>query len=725
MNGVLSTLGRVIARRRRLILCTGLLATVVSGALGSGAMSALSLSRFEVPDSESRNVARVLDQRFDTGSANLVLLVTAKTGTVDDPAITSAGQELTRELSTQENVAEAKSYWSAGGTPALRGTDGRQALVLGRVPGSATEARAAIEKIAPAFTRDTAAVTVEVGGQDWVFRQVSQFSTQDFLRAELIVLPLVFLLLMVLYRRAALALATLGVGLFSMVVTLAGLRGLTVFTEVSTFAMNVTLIMGLTLGVDYCLFMVSRFREELDRGRDVPDAVAATVATAGRTVLFSGLTVATSLAMLLLFPFPFLRSFGYAGVFVVAASVTGALVILPAILAVLGRRAARGKPGRAGISGRWARIAELVMRRPVITGGAALTVLLILAAPVLGLRIGLPDDRVLPASASSRQVQDDIRANFGQEETDAIHLVAADWRGDRSAAIAGYAARLSAVDGVAQVDSAAGSFAGGRLVLPAGGRKMIDDAGSWWSAIPTQAALGGDVPGLIDRLRAVPPPATVDVGGYPADLTDFRDALTSRLPLVLGLIVLTTFAILFLMTGSILVPIKATVLNMLSLAVMFGVVVWGFQDGNLASLLGFTPIGRLEPSIPILMFCIVYGLSMDYEVFMVSRIVEEHERGADLRTAVTTGIQRSAPLISAAAAILALGFAAYAGARVSLLQMMAVGTALAVVVDATLIRAVLMPALMRLAGAANWWAPPPLRALHTRFGIREEVPAAR
>jgi RND superfamily putative drug exporter len=713
---VLSWLAQFTVRRRRAVLVAGVLLTVLAGVLGAGALNALSLSRIDAPGSESDRARTVLADQFRTGPPNLVLLVTAKDGTVDD--IRADGERLTTELAAQPGVAEAGSYWSRGGSPALRSEDGTAALVLARVPGEVNEARARVGELAERFTRETATVRVEVGGQDVVFREIGAQARADFLRAELIVIPLVLVLLLVFYRRVSLALVTLGIGVFAIVGTLALLRLVASVTSVSTFAANIALVMGLALGVDYCLFIIARFREELTRGATVPDAVHAAVRTAGRTVLFSGITVATSLLALMLFPLSFLRSFGYAGAFVVLTAVVGALVFLPAALAALGTRALPRKPRTARPEdGRWYRLATAVMRRPVVTGGALLVIVLVLAAPVLGLRFGMPDARILPSDAPSRAIADEIRTGFGQEESDGLYLVAPD---AGNADVAPYAVALSRVDGVAQVDSAAGSYVGGQRVGSAS--DFSADGGTYLVAIPSQAALGGDPGDLVERVRAVPPPFEVLVGGSPAEAVDWRDRMTERLPLVLAVILVLTFAVLFLMTGSVLLPLKATVLNLLSMGVMFGVLVWVFQDGNLAGLLGFTATGTLESSIPILMFCIVYGLSMDYEVFVVSRIREEYLSTRDTRRAVALGLQRSGPLVTVAAVILAASFAVYATGGVVYLKMIGVGMAVAVLVDAVLIRGVLLPAFIRLAGSANWWAPPPLRRMHERFGIAEAAP---
>ncbi|TDO50804.1 RND superfamily putative drug exporter [Kribbella sp. VKM Ac-2527] len=715
---------RFLVRRRRLVAAVSVALTLITLAVAAGALGVLSLSRIAAPGSESDQARAILADQFRTGPPNLVFLVDAGDRTVDDPATRTAAEQLGQEIAAQPGVAEVGSYWSRGNSPALRSEDGRQALILIRVPGEVNEARARVGELATQYAGQRGPLNVRSGGQDEVFREIGAQARQDFLRAEAIVIPLVLLLLILIYRRVALALITLGVGVFATAGSLAGLRVIASFTEVSTFAANLALVMGLALGVDYCLFVISRYREELAAGNDVAESVVTAVRTAGRTVFFSGLTVACSLLALLLFPLSFLRSFGYAGVLVVGSALIGSLVMLPAALAILGRRAARPTVEREVESGWWFRIARLVMRRPLVTGGAVLAVVLLLAAPAIGLRFGLPDARILPADASSRITADEIRSNFGQEESDAIYLVAR--QANDLNRLPQYAEQLSRVDGVAQVDSAAGVFVdGNRVIPPTGDRtappttdrsippttdRFTRDGGTYLMATPTQDVLEGDV-GLVDRLRAVGSPYDVMIGGSPAEMLDWRDALTERIPLVLGLILVLSFAVLQLATGSVLLPLKATVLNLLSLGVMFGVMVWVFQDGNLAGVLGFTPTGVLEASMPLLMFCIVYGLSMDYEVFIVSRIREEYLRTGDNSLAVATGLQRTAPLVSTAAAVLALSFAVYATGGVVYLKMIGVGMAVAVLVDATVIRGVLLPAAMKLAGRANWWMPA------VRFGV--------
>ncbi|MEW2116833.1 MMPL family transporter [Streptomyces sp. NPDC005474] len=727
----LHRLGAFAAARRRTVLIAGAVLFLLAAAFGAGAQAALSLSRFEAPGSESATAEQILHQQFKDGSPNYVLLVTAKNGgTVDDPEVAAEGRKLTEDLAGREGVDTVGSYWSRGEHSALVSEDRSQALVVAWLQGTATEVRSELATITPDFTRDTKLLTVRPGGQDEVFRQVGEETRRDFLRAEAVVIPAVLLLLLWVYRRWSAAALTLGIGFFSVLATLAMLRGVTAFTEVSTFAANLALVLGLGLGLDYSLFIISRFREEMAATAGGSDAdrhaaVVRTVASAGRTVLFSGVTVAASLAALFLFPFPFLQSFAWAGIAVVGSAAFGAVVLLPAALAAVGRRTLR--PGRtepAVETGRWYRNTLRVMRRPLLYGLPVLIALLALGAPFLGARFGLPDERVLPASASSRVVQEEIRTGFAAEETDALQIVTT---GEATGNAPGpdYAERLSRVPGVFQVDTGSGTYRDGdRVGATTDPGRFEAGEHTRLTVVPDQEALAGDMARFVERIRAVDAPYTeVRVGGFPAAMTDFRGELLDRLPYVVALILLVTFVILFLMTGSLLIPAKATIANVLSLSVMFGVLVWVFQDGNLSGLLGFTASGRMEPSIPILMFCIAYGLSMDYEVFIMARIKEAYDRTGDNTSAVAEGIQRSAPLVTSAAAILALTFSTYATGGVVFLKELGIGMALAVLVDALLIRTLLVPAFMGLAGKANWWAPAPLRRLHARYGI-SEAPAA-
>lgn len=682
------------------------------------------LNRWEASGSESVAAQQVLRDQFDSGNANLILLITAAGGDVDDPAVAAAAEQVAGELAGETAVGDVRSYWSSAGDATLRSDDGSSAMILAHVTGDATHARSAIAEYIPSYTRDDGVIRVQVAGSEAASTQISAQATQDFVRAELIIIPLMLVLLILIYRRVSSALLTLGVGLFSVVATLAGLRVLTSVVEIASFASNIVLVMGIGLGVDYSLFVISRFREAQARGDSTLAALRETLNTAGRTVLFSGLTVAASVAVLIALPFPFLRSFAYAGVLTVVTAAVGALVILPAALAVLADRSGRRTRPIAAPQqleqGRWYRLGGRVMRRPLLWGGMALIALVALASPALGLQVGVPDDRVLAQGSSVRDTYDELRSDFAVEPNDAIHIIETGSAEPNESAVAEYAARVSEVAGVAQVNSSVGIFVDG-FRLGAGEDRLTSDTTQRLEAIPDRAALdgiGGDR--LVAEVRELATPfEDVLVGGYPAQLADFREALLDRLPLIGGLILLITFVLLFLLTGSVLMPLKATVLNLLSIGVMFGVLTAVFQNGLLSEAIGFTPVGTLDPAFPILMFCVVYGLSMDYEVFMVARIREEYERTGDNEQAVRSGLQRSAPLITAAALTLAVSFGVYATGSVMYLQMIGIGVAVAIVVDATIIRGILVPAFMRLAGDANWWAPRLLSPVFRTFGLRE------
>jgi putative drug exporter of the RND superfamily len=717
---MLTRLGRLAVRRSRAVLIGVLLTFLGLAAYGAGAQNDLDLARWSSPGTESVRAGDVLREEFGTGNPNLALLVTARDSDVDSARTRDAARALAQEVEGLPLVTDVTSYWDSDSL-ALRATDGRRALVLVRLEGSATEAREQLATLSPRLTRTTDELTVQVGGQEEISRQVGEQARTDFLRAELFALPAVLLLLVLVYRRTTAALLTVAVGLLSVLGTLAGLRAIAQFTEVSTFAANLALVLGLGLGVDYSLFVISRYREERAAGRPGPDAVVRATAVAGRTVVFSGVTVAVSLCALLVFPFFFLSSFAYAGVLVVVTAVAGAVVFLPAALARWGHRVER--PAARTSSGFWHRTALAAMRRPLLAGAGVLTVLLLAASPLLGLRFGLPDERTLPEGTSSRTTSEIVHEEFPAEPTDTIQVLltkpstgTSAEAPSKAADLRAYAAELSLIQGVFQVDAPSGTYRDGqRTGAPGQDRLTAPDGRVRLALVPTQEAMRGDVPALVERVRDLPAPDGVLVGGYPGETTDFRATLLDRLPLAAGLVLGATYLILFLMTGSVLLPLKATVLNLLSLAVMFGCLVWVFQDGNLSGVLGFTPTGSIEPSIPVLMFCVAYGLSMDYEVFLLSRIKEEHDRTGDTGHAVAEGIRRSAPLITAAAGILALSFLSYATGGVVFLKEMGIGTALTILVDATLIRVVLLPVTMRLAGRANWWAPKPLR----RFRIKE------
>ncbi|EIV95471.1 MMPL family transporter [Frankia sp. QA3] len=747
-----SSLVALVTRRPRLVLVLTVVVLLGGGVLASTAFGKLETGGFDDPASESTRAADVMDARFH-GRPNVLLLVTARQGDVDDAAVAAAGRSVAADLAARPGARDVVSYWTGGG-PALRSRDGRSALVVASVRDD-DEASDIVDRY-ESGQRWPDTVTVRPGGEATVGEDIGQQVSSDLAVAESIAIPLTLALLVMAFAGVVAALLPLGIGLLGIVGGFAALSVIGGLTDVSIFAVNLATAMGLGLGIDYSLLMVSRFREELAAGRDRAEAVAVTVHAAGRTILFSGATVIVALAVMLLFPPFFLKSMAYAGIAVTLVAVVAAIVSLPALLMVLGervnswrvggliglvRRRRTSRSGRVGVTGAdggdaaavreagespfWRRVAATVMRRPVLTGLPVIAVLLVLGAPFLHVDFGTPDDRVLqPGSAASRVVGDALREDFSAGLGGAMEVVVqAGGTGsvDRSA-LAAYAATLSRLPDVARVDGALGTYAQGRRAAPPGptSSRFAVAGADTLQVVPSVDYASGRAQDLVRAARAVPSPAGTSalIGGAPAVLVDGKNTIADRLPLALGLIALVTFVLMFLFTGSVLLPVKAIVLNGLAMSAVFGASVWIFSDGHLAGLLDFTP-GPLDTSMPVLLFCIAFGLSMDYEVFLLSRIKEAHDAGASNAEAVATGLARVGRIVTAAAALLAVTFIAFATSSVRFMQMFGVGTALAIVLDATLIRGVLVPAFMRVAGNANWWAPGPLRILHDRFGLHE------
>jgi RND superfamily putative drug exporter len=724
-------LGRFVADHPRPLLVASFVFVALGALVAPSVSGHLSSGGFDDPSSESALAAARIEEIFGVSDPDVVLLVEAlgagRPGSVDDAAVRRDGLALTESLRREEGVLRADSYWSLGGAPPLRSIDGTKALVLANLEGTQNDKHELLEELGPRYSGTNDSIRVSVSGFAEIYRQVTAQVEEDLVRAEMVAIPILLVLLLFVFRSPVAATLPLGVGIVAVVGTLLVLRVLAAITEVSIFALNLTTGMGLGLGIDYSLFVVSRFREELAAGRAVPDAVTTTVATAGRTVLFSAIAVAASLSALLLFPIVFLRSFAYAGIPVVALAAAGAIVTLPALLALLGPRidmwSVRRAPETAG-PGAWYRIARAVMARPIPVAAAGTLFFLFLGAPFLGVELGLPDDRVLPPGAPGREVTDVLRRDFAGNEAAASLVLArnVDPRTSREQ-IAGFAQRLSRLDGVARVDAATGSYVGGELLFRSrllGERFAAEDA-TYFSAVlePSVESQSLEAEEVVGEMRSLDAPFAFEVAGPSADLVDGKRGAFARIPVAVVWIALVTFVTLFLLFGSILVPLKAVVLNLLSLTATFGAMVWVFQDGHLSGLLQFTPTGTLVLSNIILMFCIAFGLSMDYEVFLLSRVKEEYDLTGDNELAVARGLDRTGRIVTAAAALIAVVFVAMLSSGISFIKMFGLGLALAVVMDATLVRGALVPAFMKLMGPANWWAPPALRRLHDRFGIRE------
>lgn len=720
---MLSRLARFATAHARQVLVLTLLIVLAGAAYGSSAVAHLSSGGFTDASSPSTKADALLAQRFHQGDPNLVFLLQTPAG-VNSPGARSVGLALANDLARQRYVTGVASYWSA--PPADRtgfvSTDGRSALVTARVLGDDNIAPKRGESLAQLYDGTRDGVTVRAGGLTVADYQIGQQISHDLAIAEAVAVPLTLVALLLVFGSVVAALMPLAVGGVAIVGTLAILRLLTVFVPVSVYALNLTTALGLGLGIDYSLFILSRYREELRKGEQVPDAVQVAVRSAGRTVLFSSLTVGLSLAAMLVFPFYFLRSFAYAGMAVVAVAALGAVLVLPALLSALGGRVNAGDvrpllrrlfrlPTRSEGSwegGFWRRLSLAVMRRPVAFGGAVVALLVVLGAPFLSVRFGLPDDRVLPITASSHQVGNVLRNDFRQDSTDVLTIAMPDVGTASPAQLSSYAARLSLVKGAEEVISPEGTYISGTLT---GNLSTPVVGGGTYLALENNvnpdSNAGEDI---VRAVRDVPAPAQALVTGLAARNLDSLNALGGLLPVALGLIALSTLVVLFAFTRSVLIPFKALVLNTLSLSATFGAMVWVFQEGHLSSLLGGVgATGYLNASMPVLMFCIAFGLSMDYEVFLLSRIKEEWDRSdrtvAANTAAVATGLERTGRIVTAAAALISIVFIAIATSQVSFIKLFGTGMALAVLMDATLVRGILVPAFMRLAGRANWWAP--------------------
>ena len=520
------------------------------------------------------------------------------------------------------------------------------------------------------------------------------------------------------------------------------LRLISLTTDVSIFALNLTVALGVALAIDYTLLILSRYRDEMATGADRYEALERTMATAGRTVVFSAMTVASSMVAMVLFPQYFLRSFAYAGVAVVILAATASIVVTPAAIALLGgrldaldiRRLLRRMLGRAAPVPKpveqtfWYRLSTFVMRHAALIAAAVVVVLLVLGAPFLGVKWGFPDDRMLPPSVSARQVGDHLRNDFAVNPLTNITVVMPDADALSANDFNGYAAALSKVSGVSSVSSPGGTFVDGRPAGPPTAPSGVNAGSAFLTVTSTAPLFTEESSRQLDELHAVATPAgrTVQLAGVAQGNHDSVHAIISRLPLVLGIIAGITVVLLFLLTGSVLLPIKAVVLNILSLTATFGALVWVFQEGYLGAL-GSTVTGTLEVDLPVLMFCIAFGLSMDYEVFLISRIREywlESDRTPQANTeSVALGVAHTGRVITAAALVMSISFAALMAAQVSFVRMIGLGLTLAVLMDATLVRMLLVPAFMRLVGRLNWWAPKPLVRVHERFGFGEASPA--
>ena len=689
-------LGIFIVRRRRAVLATFIVAVIASGAIGSLVFSRLDSGGYSDPNSDSVAAAKYLTETFKVSDPAIVLAIDAKKD-LRDPTVASTAQSIEREISGYNGVSKVLSYWSAGQSPALASADNQIAyLFVYTVESDPSKSTDLAKEIVRNFDGQYQSLDIYVGGFSTFNAAINSKISADLKLAELISIPLTFIFLAFVFGGLVASAMPLVIGVSAILGAFLILYLISLSTDISVFALNLVTGLGLGLGIDYALLIVNRFREELNKGNSVEDSVIRTVATAGRTVFFSGVTVIITLSSLMLFPLGFLKSFGYAGVSVVSIAILSSLIPLPAILALLGRRidkfVVRKKSLAPKEEGGWARTARYVMKRPVSVVVLSLIFLGILAAPVKDLVFSQVDSRVLPASDRSAIAAQFILDEFPGQQGNPIEIIFPG-AAEKILEINDYASRIINVPGIVSVGKVETLGADARL-----------------SAIHSMGPRTPDAEKMIYQLREVPSPDGTLIGGIAADYADGQNALASTLPWALTWIAIGVLILLFLFTGSVILPIKAIILNVLSLSATMGLLTWVFIGGHLKWLVGdFTVTGTLDTSIAILVAVVAFGLSMDYELFLLSRIKEEHDAGRSNIEAVASGLQKSARIITAAAVLLAIVFAAFVTSGVTSIKSLGFGIAFAILLDATLVRALLVPALMRLFGERNWWAPKALR----------------
>ncbi|MEU4330835.1 MMPL family transporter [Nonomuraea dietziae] len=723
------SLGRFVYRGRWTLLVLSVAAAVLVAPYGLELFGRMTDGGFDDPSAESTTSATWNEEWYGGATPDVVVLYTHPTVSVRDKRYKKAVHDSLRRLPAS-HVRQLTTYWTARSAKMIS-HDSRSTYALITLKGDKQAAYAAVEQ----RLRTVEGLTVKIGGAVPLLRDLNTQTGADLARAEAISMPVLLVLLVLVFGSLVAAGLPLLVGLLAVLGALVLLRLLTEVTDVSVFSLNVVTMLGLGLAIDYSLFVLSAFREEIRRGTSRERAVVATMATAGRTVAFSGLTVATALLGLLLFPQMFLRSIGLGAAAVVLVAMFSALIVLPAVLGILGPRvdALRITPSFGGPQGggAWHAVASSVMRTPVLYLVGVTAVLVSLALPFVDVKFGNVDHRVLPSRVESRQVAETVDADFARNsmapidvhvlvERDFVdadpllpgplgqgHTVVSPVTPVLPADVKPFADRLRRLEGVTGVDVTGFSPTNGsvRLAVRYEGDPMSSSARS--------------VVTLIRSMTPEPNIRAVVVGGSTAAQMDLMDSLAATLPWMALVVCGATFVLLFAAFGSLLLPLKALLMNVLSIGASFGVIVWAFQYGNLASFLGFTPTGTIEATVTVLILAVVFGLSMDYELFLLSRVRAEWLRTGDNNAAVAVGLQKTGGIITSAALLLLVVIGAFSTAGITIVKLLGVGMFVAIVVDATLVRALLVPATMRLMGEANWWLPGPLRGLHRRIELRE------
>ncbi len=715
---MIDRLARLATTRTRRILIVAGAVFLLAAAIGAPVVTILKSesSDFQDPHAQNQQVLRAIEHA--TGQSayyGVAALVPVRTDVRTDPAAQAQAARVVALLSRQPGFQRALDYGGVGRAGSdshlsvLVSRNGHQTLVLAAFANRERSA-AAVEHVAPRL----AGSGVRLGGSDVAFHEINQRTSSDLARAETFALPILLLLSFWVFRGLIAAALPLLVGGFAIVITFLLLRLVDQFLGLSIFAVNLVTGVGLGLGIDYSLFILSRYREEMARGLDSHAAIARTLQTAGRTVLFGSLTVAGALSCLLVFPLRFLYSMGIGGALVTLSAGTVSLLVLPAVLVALGPRinafaparlqrnaAQAAQPAERGV---WYRLTRGVMRRPGAVALGTAAALIVIALPALRLQLTPADAHVLPSSAQPRQVAEAITHEFAVDGSQTVTMVVR--------------APGSGVQTVAALARRTQVTAGAQANLAGPPRYL--GRGIWEIEMLPRGTDGSSAnQQLIHRLRALASPPTLLVGGSTAWFVDQKAAIAANTPLALLILALVTWGFLFLMTGSVVLPFVALLMNLLTVAVGAGLLVLIFQDGHLSSLFGFSPIGGLEESNLVLLFIVAFALSTDYGVFLFGRIKEAHDAGMPTRQAVAYGVERTGRLITAAALLFCVAVGAFVTSHIFFIKEFGVGTALAVAIDATVVRALLVPALMGRLGERTWWAPRPLRRLHARVGLRE------
>jgi uncharacterized membrane protein YdfJ with MMPL/SSD domain len=713
---MLDSLARFVYRRRRFVAVGGAVFFILAGGIGGSVANHLDPYGADDPATESVKADNLVQAQ---GYRETGVIVLVKDAPVANPGTHARVEGIERQLRAREDVAKVTGYYDTRSRDFVS-NDGDQTYIAVALRPTDDKARQdAASSIADRLDREPG---VEVGGPSLAEEQVNEQVESDLRRAEMLAFPLLFLLSLLFFRSLVAALLPLMIGGLAIIGTFFVLRVASELGSISIFALNLTTGLGLGLAIDYSLFIVSRYREELaKRGVDSSgaggrterwEALRATMRTAGRTVLFSSVTVAASLASLVVFPQRFLYSMGIGGALVALLAAAVALIVLPAVLSILGprvnalaprflqRRAERDATTTE--AGFWYRLSRFVMRRPAPIATLSAAFLIALGIPFLGLKFTSVDAQVLPESATARQVDDVMRSDFPPFRDTPIRLAI---EGGGRKAVAAVTSEVRDDPGVAAV---------GRPQRLSGGVTVVD-------AVAKGPFISEQSKSTVKRLRDLPEPtgATVLVTGASAHFADLQSSLEEHLPLALAIVAVATLVVLFLFTGSIVLPVKALVMNVLNLSAVFGILVLVFQDGNLEGLLDYRGQGAIEQTMPILLFAVAFGLSTDYAVFLLSRIKEARDGGASDSEAVAMGLERTGRIVTAAALLFSIAIGAFATSQIIFIKENGIGTALAVLIDASIIRALLVPSLMELLGKWNWWAPSPLRRLHARIGVSE------